>query len=360
MDEDTSLPLGQQQARTRWGTHVSGAAFDRKKTPYLTEQAQAFIAQQMFCVLAGLGPHHEPSGLLALGKPGFVQTLDRHTCLLQLDHRMGTSPLLRRLRQSLPAGGVAQLGLFFISHSTRERLCVQGTAELVPGDSPALVRLFAPPQQTLVGLHVRQAFFHCAKYIRTHIAGLTAPVAVSSEQPWQPQQLLGSGQHALTAAMQAFIREQVLCFLCTMNQEGQYAVNHRGGTPGFLLPLPPDEAAPGGTVVLPDYAGNGAFEAIGNILETGQAALVIPNYAAQLAVCLSGSARIVELGELAPELVQRCRGAERVVALSVRQVETQSGDWSAALGYERVRAETVKTTSNAAVTCLISSSLQKR
>ncbi len=333
MDEDTSLPLGQQQARTRWGTHVSGAAFDRKKTPYLTEQAQAFIAQQMFCVLAGLGPHHEPSGLLALGKPGFVQTLDRHTCLLQLDHRMGTSPLLRRLRQSLPAGGVAQLGLFFISHSTRERLCVQD---------------------------VRQAFFHCAKYIRTHIAGLTAPVAVSSEQPWQPQQLLGSGQHALTAAMQAFIREQVLCFLCTMNQEGQYAVNHRGGTPGFLLPLPPDEAAPGGTVVLPDYAGNGAFEAIGNILETGQAALVIPNYAAQLAVCLSGSARIVELGELAPELVQRCRGAERVVALSVRQVETQSGDWSAALGYERVRAETVKTTSNAAVTCLISSSLQKR
>src|SRR6266516_1489274 len=312
MDEDTSLPLGQQQARTRWGTHVSGAAFDRKKTPYLTEQAQAFIAQQMFCVLAGLGPHHEPSGLLALGKPGFVQTLDRHTCLLQLDHRMGTSPLLRGLRQSPCAGEVAQLGLFFISHPTRERLCVQGTAELVPCNSLALVRLFAPPQQTLVRLHVRQAFFHCAKYIRTHIAGLTAPVSVSSEQTWRPQQFLGRRQHSLTAAMQAFIAQQVLCFLCTMDQEGQWAVNHRGGAPGFLVPLPPDEAAPGGTVLLPDYAGNGAFEAIGNILETGLAALIVPNYVAQLAVCISGSARIVELGELSPGLVPSLPGAERV------------------------------------------------
>ncbi len=40
-----NLPVGQHQARTYWGTHASGAAFDRKKTPYLTEQAQAFIAE---------------------------------------------------------------------------------------------------------------------------------------------------------------------------------------------------------------------------------------------------------------------------------------------------------------------------
>jgi len=39
------LPLGQHLARTRWGTHASGMAFDRKKTSYLTEQAQAFIAE---------------------------------------------------------------------------------------------------------------------------------------------------------------------------------------------------------------------------------------------------------------------------------------------------------------------------
>jgi hypothetical protein len=67
------LPVGQHLARTYWGTHASGAAFDRKKTPYLTEQAQAFIAEQVFCVIAGLGPHNELGGLLVMGKPDFVQ-----------------------------------------------------------------------------------------------------------------------------------------------------------------------------------------------------------------------------------------------------------------------------------------------
>src|SRR5258706_11881759 len=46
----TSLPVGQQQARSRWGTHVSGAAFDRKKFSYLTEQAHP----QLCCSIGGL------------------------------------------------------------------------------------------------------------------------------------------------------------------------------------------------------------------------------------------------------------------------------------------------------------------
>lgn len=37
----SALPPGQHLARTYWGTHESGAAFDRKKTSYLTEQDQA-------------------------------------------------------------------------------------------------------------------------------------------------------------------------------------------------------------------------------------------------------------------------------------------------------------------------------
>jgi hypothetical protein len=73
----------------------------------------------------------------------------------------------------------------------------------------------------------------------------------------------------------------------------------------------------------------------------GKAALVVPNYAAQLALHLSGSARILELQELPQELARKCLGAERVVALAVQQVETHSGDWSAALAYERARAESL-------------------
>jgi hypothetical protein len=170
------------------------------------------------------------------------------------------------------------------------------------------------------------------------------------EQHWRPQDLLSQNQHALTEAMQAFIAQQVLCFLCTMDQQGRCAVNHRGGKPGFLLTVPPDPVYPGGIVLLPDYAGNGAFEAIGNILETRQATLLIPHYPSQVALCLSGSACIVELDELSRDLSSRCVGAERVVALLVQQVETQYGDWSVTLAYERARAQTIITKSHPAVT----------
>ena len=331
------LSEGQCEARTRWGTHASGADFDKKKNSYLTEQAQTFIAQQAICVIAGPGLQNEVIGALTVEEPGFVSVLDRHTCLLPLKSGSEPSPILLGLRQSQ---GAIQLGLFFICHPKRERLCVQGTAELLR--SQALKSYYPSPFHQLewVRLHVHCAFFHCAKYIRTRVAGLTAPVAFSSQQMWHPQDVLGLSQSHLSEAIQAFIDEQVLCFLCTMNRQGRCAVNHRGGSPGFLVTQPPNADAPGGTVLLPDYAGNGAFEAIGNILETGKAALVVPNYAAQLALCLSGSARVVEVEEMPLALQRRCPGAERVVALSVQRVQTQSGDWSVALAYERTRAET--------------------
>src|SRR6266567_3622546 len=122
MDRATFLATGQQEARTRWGTHASGAAFDRKKTPYLTEAAQEFIAQQALCMIAGLGPQNELCGMLALGKPGFVETSDSSTCLLHLDSQFKTSCLLQGLRQSRFRGRSDRLGLFLIRHSTRERL----------------------------------------------------------------------------------------------------------------------------------------------------------------------------------------------------------------------------------------------
>ena len=326
----TSLPAGQEQARTRWNTHVSGEAFDRKKSSYLTEQAQKFMVQQGQCVVAGLDTHDELGGLLVLGTPGFVQTPDEHTCLVRLDDHLASSPILLTLHQSLQNGQTARLGLFFICHPTRERLCVHGRAELFTMRS-----LFR--KSIWVRLHVEQSFFHCSKYIKTQIAGLTSPASVVPLE--LTVQLKDSQLRQLSEPVCAFIAKQSLCFLCTIGHDGQPAINHRGGAAGFLVTLPPDTIAPSGTILLPDYSGNGAFEAIGNIFETGQAALVIPNYSSQLVVCVSGRAYVLELGDLSQEIAQRCIGAERVVALAVQRVEVQSGNWSAALAYERARAE---------------------
>ena len=37
---------GQAWARTRWNTHGSGAAFDRKKQPYLAPEMKVFAESQ--------------------------------------------------------------------------------------------------------------------------------------------------------------------------------------------------------------------------------------------------------------------------------------------------------------------------
>jgi hypothetical protein len=185
-------------------------------------------------------------------------------------------------------------------------------------------------------MHVSLAFFHCPQYIHTRVAGLHT---VEDSSP--PDQSKQRYEH-LHAEARAFLARQVLCYLCTVDRHGQYAVNHRGGARGFLVTLEPDRLTPGGVVLLPDYAGNGAFEAVGNILETHQAALLVPGYAEQMMLCLTGEAAVLEPGHVPGFLRTRCRGAQRIVALTVQHVEQQDGDWTEALAYERERAGTLE------------------
>ncbi len=331
MEVGISLPTGQQRARTRWGTHESGAAFDRKKRPYLSEQAQAFMMQQAFCVLAGRGPHGELDGQLAMEKPGFVEIVDEQSCLLHLTTSLRTSLLFQGLEQASLAEEASPAALFFICHPTRERLCVHGTAQLLPERKAPIFWPFKRQNSLCMRFNVEESFFHCSKYVRTRIAGLTAPALPCEDQQWRPQQLLNTDQHSLSEEVRAFLSKQVLCFLCTVNQEGRCAVNHRGGAAGFLLAFPPDRVSSGGMVLLPDYAGNGAFEALGNILETGQATLVVPHYAAQMAVSITGVAGIFEQAEFPAWLARKYQGAERAIAIAVQRVSVQHGDWSATL-----------------------------
>src|SRR5450755_245843 len=215
MDVRLSLPQGQQQARDRWNTQESGAAFDRKKTPYLTESAQAFIAQRSFFVMSGIGLQNELDGLLVMGSPGFVQTPDSYACLLRLEHTLGVSPVLQHLLHVSTSEQSIRLGLFFINHPTRERLCVQGRAEVLLTNTSKFFS-FSPSFRSLwVLLHVEQAFCHCAKYIRTKVPGLHADLVRKNNQSWSLQYLFHASQRYLSEEARAFISQQVLCFLCT-------------------------------------------------------------------------------------------------------------------------------------------------
>ena len=85
--------------------------------------------------------------------------------------------------------------------------------------------------------------------------------------------------------------DQRVAFLCTVNRNGQCAVNHRGGTRGFVSLIRIETKL---WIVLPDYEGNGAFEAIGNIWETHRAAIFVPNAELGYGVCASGPTKVFD------------------------------------------------------------------
>jgi len=246
------------------------------------------------------------------------------------------SSLVQSIHGTLARGAAPRLALCFMQHITRQRICVQGTVEILPEYSSEVLWL---------RLRVHLAFFHCPKYIRTRVNGLHVPPDDRSSC------LNERAEDRLSADVCAFLARQVLCYLCTVDHYGQHAVNHRGGAAGFLVTLEPDRLVPGGVVLLPDYAGNGAFEALGNILETGKAALLVPDYAEQIALCITGVASILEPVQLPLPLRKRCRGAVRIIALSVQHVERQIGNWSEALDYERARAKVLADVKQAAQSC---------
>ncbi|GCE47974.1 pyridoxamine 5'-phosphate oxidase [Thermosporothrix hazakensis] len=308
---------GQMEARARWGTQDSGADFDRKKTPYLSDEARAFISRQSFCVVSGPGMQWEPRSMIIAGNRGFILTPDAHTCVLKIPfmhERYRSAHLLYGILHQLLAGQPVKLSYCFVQHATRERLCVQGEAEVMLGEESDSFWLL---------LHVTQAFFHCSRYVRSSVAGLTASAEISTGEAALAEAVKRAGDTYLSPLVRAYLAQRHICFLCSVDEQRQYALNHRGGSKGFLVTLPPNQASPRGTILLPDYRGNGAFEAIGNILETGKAALLVPDYVSQMAVCIVGQAQVFDRADVPPDRLHHFPAAERIVALTVTDVEIQ-------------------------------------
>lgn len=278
--------LVQELAGTREFTELMGRKMIR---PFLSDSLRAFFAQLPFVVVGSVDADGQPWASMLVGEPGFVHAPDAHTLLLRaLPHP--SDPLLPSLQPG------AALGLLGIELATRRRNRVNGRVLAHTADA--------------FELHVDQAFGNCPKYIATRALQRRAASPPSAAGPRESARL--------SDAACALIRAADTCFLASASareaspndaREGA-DISHRGGQPGFIRV---DRTSDATTLVMPDFAGNNAFNTLGNLTRYPRAGLLFPDFVSGDLLLLTCEAGIVWGGaELA-----RFRGAERLLELRV-------------------------------------------
>ena len=99
-------------------------------------------------------------------------------------------------------------------------------------------------------------------------------------------------QSEITPDLRQFLDAIDTFFLATASADGRPYIQHRGGPPGFLKPIGPNELA------FADFAGNRQYITLGHLKENDRAHIFILHFATQQRVKLWGRARVVE-GDLA-------------------------------------------------------------
>jgi predicted pyridoxine 5'-phosphate oxidase superfamily flavin-nucleotide-binding protein len=98
----------------------------------------------------------------------------------------------------------------------------------------------------------------------------------------------GGWRTEITPDLAAFLAAQTSAFLATANAAGQPYIQHRGGPPGFLVPL---DAR---TIGFADFRGNRQYITLGNVAENPKAHLFLIDYANRRRIKLWGTLRAVE------------------------------------------------------------------
>jgi uncharacterized protein len=115
---------------------------------------------------------------------------------------------------------------------------------------------------------------------------------------------------AFTDDDKAFIESRNFFFLATATAEGHPTCNLKGGMPGFVRVVAPDE------LVFPDYDGNGMFLSIGNITANPNIGLLFIDFEKPRRLRVAAEARVSK-DDL---LIGRTVGAQLIVRVTARAI----------------------------------------
>ncbi len=221
----------------------------------------AFLAQQRLLVLASVDGAGAPWASLIFGSEGFASAPSSEIVVLDRTRSQISSgdALLDNLRVD------AMLGLLAIELGSRRRYRINGFVSAVTDET--------------VTLSVREAYVNCPKYIqRRHL--------LQSDQEPLISRRISRGK-VLDAERQALMRDADTMFVASKHPSRGADASHRGGEPGFL------ELRDERTLRVPEYAGNGLYNTLGNLVVDSRAGLAIIDFEGARVLQLTGAATVV-------------------------------------------------------------------
>lgn len=216
---------------------------------HMPQQHRDFFAQLPVLVLGSVDAEGQPWASALAGPPGFLQAPDARA--LRVDALPAADdPLAMALSPGAP------LGVLGIELPTRRRNRMNGTVSALDAAGFTIA--------------VQQSFGNCPRYIQTRTP-MAVPVAAHPAPEWLAR--LDAEAHRLIAAADTF-------FIATAHPAAGHGtardegvdVSHRGGAPGFVLPLGDGELA------VPDFDGNRFFNTLGNLLLQPAAGLLFVDF----------------------------------------------------------------------------------
>ena len=214
-----------------------------------------FLARQRLAVAASVDAHERVWASLLTGPPGFIQPVDSQ--LLRLAVRPASGDPLADNLETRPG-----LGLVVLDPTTRQRMRFNGRGMRRPD---------------CFFLLVDQAYGNCPKYIqrrepqRDGEATATEPLRIAT---------------TLDARQRSSIARADTFFIASFHRESGADASHRGGRPGFVRVLAADRVA------FDNYAGNGMFNTLGNLVAHPQAGLLFLDFETGDVLQLTGRARV--------------------------------------------------------------------
>jgi uncharacterized protein len=259
---------GERLVQERVGTAERMARVgSRAIRDFMPDQHRDFFAQLPFVVIGSVDRDGLPWASLLSGKPGCVHSPDPRRLVVEAQPIEGDP-----LHGALLSGG--KLGILGIELPTRRRNRMNGRVVGI--------------DETGFTVAVEQSFGNCPQYIQRR-----------DYAPAPPRSVCVESFTTLDDPARDLIAGADTCFVASFARADDRAsrygvdVSHRGGRPGFI------GIAENGALVVPDYAGNGFFNTLGNLMVNPRAGLLFVDFAGGDLLQLSGTTTIVWDG---PEL----------------------------------------------------------